>query len=74
MKVHEVISLLKVQHDMDDDIMAVWWGSSFREMPRGTWAKAVQVFDDYGVPQSWDNFIDSLVIDVQDALEDEKHA
>lgn len=68
MKVREVIAMLNVQHDLDDDIMAVWWGSSFRELPQGTWSRAVQVFDDYGVPESWDKFIDDIVADVQEAF------
>lgn len=70
MKVREVISMLQMQHDLDDEIMVMWSGSAFREMEHGMWKKCVEVFDDFPPVRLWDAYVDGVIADVQDLLEE----
>lgn len=49
MKAKELAAIFTNDFNPDDEIMALWWDSSYSERPAGTWARAVKIFDDGGV-------------------------
>ena len=49
MKVKDLIQMFTNDYNPDDELMVLWWDSSYSERPAGTWARAVKIFDDGGV-------------------------
>lgn len=49
MKAKDLVTIFTNDYNPDDEIMALWWDSSYSERPAGTWDKAVKIFDDGGV-------------------------
>jgi len=45
MKVKDLIQMLTIDFSEDEELMVLWWDSSFRESVAGTWAKSVGAFD-----------------------------
>jgi len=46
MKVKDLIQMLTIDFSEDEELMVLWWDSSFRESLAGTWDKSVGAFDD----------------------------
>lgn len=49
MKAKDLVAIFTNDFNPDDEIMALWWDSSYSERPAGTWDRAVKIFDDGGV-------------------------
>jgi hypothetical protein len=51
MKAKDLVQIFTNDYNPDDEIMALWWDSSYSERPAGTWAKAVKIFDEGGISE-----------------------
>lgn len=72
MKAKDLVQIFTNDYNPDDEIMALWWDSSYSERPVGTWARAVKIFDD-GAISTYDirQNIDDLLTECEGELSNE---
>lgn len=49
MKAKDLIQIFTNDYNPDDELMVLWWDSSYAETIAGTWARAAKVFDNGGI-------------------------
>lgn len=61
MTANEVIRYIKEKYDGDQELMAVIYDSSIKEMPAGTWSRAVDMWDSYQTMWEVDEYVERLI-------------
>ena len=69
MKVRNVIATLARNYDLDQEIMAFWVGSNYKEMKAGTWDVAVEIWDSENVLLTFQDYINDIITDAEIQLE-----
>lgn len=67
MTANELIRYIKEQYDGEQELMAVIYDSSIKEMPAGTWTRAVNMWDSYQTMWEVDEYVDRLIADAMRA-------
>ncbi len=73
MKVRNVIATLARNYDLDQEIMAFWVGSNYKEMKAGTWDVAVEIWDSENVLLTFQDYINDIITDAEIQLEKIEH-
>jgi hypothetical protein len=73
MKVRNLIATLARNYDLDQEIMAFWVGSNYKEMKAGTWDVAVEIWDSENVLLTFQDYINDIITDAEIQLEKIEH-
>lgn len=74
MKVRNVIATLARNYDLDQEIMAFWVGSEFKETKAGTWDVAVEIWDSENVMSVFQDYVSDIITDAEIQLEKAEQA
>ena len=73
MKVRNLIATLARNYDLDEEVMAFWVGSNYKEMKAGTWDVAVEIWDSENVLLTFQDYINDIITDAEIQLEKIEH-
>jgi hypothetical protein len=73
MKVRSVIATLARNYDLDQEIMAFWVGSNYKEMKAGAWDIAVEIWDSEDNLATFQDYINDIITDAEIQLEKAEH-
>ena len=74
MKVRNIIATLARNYDLDQEIMAFWVGSEFKETKAGTWDVAVEIWDTENLMSVFQDYISDVITDAEIQLEKAEQA